>query len=108
MARYLASLARLLARPPRDAAARAWSGDRRWTARSCASTSHTARMREERVRGALDGVAAHGRGAVAGGLRRHPRLLWPLAERSLLAHLDKLVRDGRARQLDGAEPRWSR
>jgi endoribonuclease LACTB2 len=34
-----------------------------------------------------------------------PRVLWPLAERSLLAHLHKLVRDGRAREL--ANQRWA-
>jgi hypothetical protein len=35
-----------------------------------------------------------------------PRVLWPLAERSIRAHLDKLVREGRAR-FDG-DARWSR
>ena len=29
-----------------------------------------------------------------------PRILWPLAERSLLAHLHKLVHEGRAQQTD--------
>jgi glyoxylase-like metal-dependent hydrolase (beta-lactamase superfamily II) len=35
-----------------------------------------------------------------------PRVLWGLAERSLLAHLEKLARDGRA--VDGGGGRWSR
>jgi hypothetical protein len=34
-----------------------------------------------------------------------PRPLWKIAARSLRAHLDKLVREGRARELDDA--RWS-
>jgi glyoxylase-like metal-dependent hydrolase (beta-lactamase superfamily II) len=62
------------------------------------------RMREARVLEAL----AHG-GSVATLVERAysdtPRVLWPLAERSLLAHLAKLEREGRARQTDG---NWSR
>jgi endoribonuclease LACTB2 len=34
-----------------------------------------------------------------------PRLLWPLAERSLRAHVDKLVHEGRARAVD--DTRWT-
>jgi hypothetical protein len=34
-----------------------------------------------------------------------PRILWPLAERSLRAHLDKLVREHRARE--AVPGRWT-
>jgi endoribonuclease LACTB2 len=63
------------------------------------------RMREDRV---LDALAVTPRGSaalVALAYSDTPRVLWPLAERSLLAHLAKLVREGRAREADGA---WSR
>ncbi|HEU0034719.1 MAG TPA: MBL fold metallo-hydrolase [Kofleriaceae bacterium] len=66
------------------------------------------RMREDRV------VAALARGGAAGAelgelveiaYSDTPRILWPLAERSLLAHLDKLVREDRARNV--GDGRWS-
>jgi glyoxylase-like metal-dependent hydrolase (beta-lactamase superfamily II) len=34
-----------------------------------------------------------------------PRILWPLAGRSLRAHLDKLVKEGRAREVEPG--RWT-
>lgn len=34
----------------------------------------------------------------------YPQALWPAAARSVQAHLDKLVRDGRARLLGGGDP----
>ena len=43
---------------------------------------------------------------VASVYRDTPRMLWPLAERSLLAHLVKLVREQRA--IDDGAGRWSR
>ena len=58
------------------------------------------RMREVRVVAALDGTVAE---LVARAYSDTPAVLWPLAERSLLAHLVKLERDGVAREVDG---RW--
>jgi glyoxylase-like metal-dependent hydrolase (beta-lactamase superfamily II) len=62
------------------------------------------RMREDRV---LDALSTGGSvdALVAIAYSDTPRVLWPLAERSLLAHLAKLVREDRARKTDG---RWSR
>lgn len=61
-------------------------------------------MREARIAAALD---AHPDATVDDLLPDSyadtPRLLWPLARRSLLAHLGKLARDGRALVTDG---RW--
>ena len=55
------------------------------------------------------GARRHARGSSAPWSRSHTptrrRLLWPLAERSLVAHLHKLVSDGRAREV--APGRWS-
>jgi len=63
-------------------------------------------MREDR---AIAALAAHA-GATIDELVPEvyadtPRMLWPLAARSLRAHLDKLVREGRAREHDAG--RWS-
>jgi ribonuclease/clavin/mitogillin len=61
------------------------------------------RMREARV---LDAVQ-HGGSVdelVARAYSDTPKVLWKLAERSLLAHLVKLEREGRAHEVDG---RWS-
>ncbi|MBA2543341.1 MAG: MBL fold metallo-hydrolase [Deltaproteobacteria bacterium] len=65
------------------------------------------RMREQRV---LDAVPTGGGSAmiddlVATAYSDTPRVLWPLAERSLRAHLVKLLREGRVRETLG---RWSR
>ena len=64
-------------------------------------------MREDR---ALAALAKHPAGVELDALvpdvyADTPRVLWPLAARSLLAHLHKLVREGRAREL-GRE-RWA-
>jgi glyoxylase-like metal-dependent hydrolase (beta-lactamase superfamily II) len=61
------------------------------------------RMREQRV------IAALQTGGSAAELTERaysdtPKILWPIAERSLLAHLMKLQREGRAREASG---RWS-
>jgi glyoxylase-like metal-dependent hydrolase (beta-lactamase superfamily II) len=64
------------------------------------------RMREERVAGALSDTPSTLAELVVSAYADTPRALWPLAERSLAAHLEKLVRDGRA-IFDGRE-RWSR
>lgn len=105
MALYLASLELLLARPAAmllpahgppiaDGAAklREYLGHRR--------------MREDRVLASLTAEPTSLDGLLPTAYGDTPRMLWPLAERSLRAHLDKLVNDGRAR-LHG-EARWSR
>ncbi len=63
-------------------------------------------MREDRVVAALAGQAdASAAELVAIAYADTPRVLWGLAERSLLAHLDKLIREGRAREVSPG--RWS-
>lgn len=64
------------------------------------------RMREQRVIDALAGAPQSTAQLVEVVYSDTPRILWGLAERSLLAHLGKLVRDGIARSLDGGL--WSR
>jgi endoribonuclease LACTB2 len=63
-------------------------------------------MREDRVHAAL---ARHSSASLAELLPDAygdtPRMLWPLAERSLRAHLDKLVKEARARQVEPG--RWT-
>jgi glyoxylase-like metal-dependent hydrolase (beta-lactamase superfamily II) len=65
-------------------------------------------MREAKVAAAL-GAAGTGDAPVGELVARAyddtPRVLWPLAERSLVAHLHKLAVDGRAREV--APGRWS-
>jgi glyoxylase-like metal-dependent hydrolase (beta-lactamase superfamily II) len=53
------------------------------------------RMREAKVLAAVGAAAAPAPALVARAYDDTPRALWPLAERSLVAHLVKLVRDGR-------------
>jgi endoribonuclease LACTB2 len=63
-------------------------------------------MREDRIVAALTGQAdASAAELVAIAYSDTPRVLWGLAERSLLAHLDKLVREQRA--LEVSPGRWS-
>lgn len=62
-------------------------------------------MREVRVVGALTAGPAPLAELVSAVYTDTPRALWPLAERSLLAHLAKLAREGRAREVDAG--RWS-
>ncbi len=61
------------------------------------------RMREQRIVDAL-GVGGTLEELVARAYADTPRVLWPLAQRSLLAHLVKLQREDRAREASG---RWS-
>jgi glyoxylase-like metal-dependent hydrolase (beta-lactamase superfamily II) len=101
MADYLASLARLLTRPP----AMLLPAHGRMIADGHAKlreyVAHRT-MREDRVIAAL---AARGPASVDELVPEvyadTPRPLWRLAARSLRAHLDKLVREGRARAVDG-------
>ena len=63
-------------------------------------------MREDRVLAALAGKTdAAASDLVPEAYADTPKLLWPLAERSLRAHLDKLVREGRAREVGPG--RWT-
>ncbi len=106
MADYLASLARLLERaattllPAHGPAISDGHGKLR------EYIAHRT-MRENRVLAALPtGTAAALADLLPSAYGDTPRMLWPLAERSLRAHLDKLVKEARA-----AEPepgRWTR
>lgn len=64
------------------------------------------RMREQRVIDALAGAPKPVRELLETVYSDTPRILWGLAERSLLAHLGKLEREGTARSVDGGL--WSR
>jgi glyoxylase-like metal-dependent hydrolase (beta-lactamase superfamily II)/8-oxo-dGTP pyrophosphatase MutT (NUDIX family) len=96
MADYMASLERLLALPvetlfpahgsPRGAAKRAIR----------ALLDHR-RRREAKVLSALGVAPASAEDLLPVVYADTPEPLWPLARRSLAAHLDKLVREGRAR-----------
>jgi glyoxylase-like metal-dependent hydrolase (beta-lactamase superfamily II) len=105
MAVYLASLERLLARPqtmllPAHGPA---IGDGHGKLREY--LAHR-RMRESLVVAALHDAPRTVAELVAEAYRDTPRALWPLAERSLLAHLVKLAREQRA--VDRGDGRWSR
>lgn len=63
------------------------------------------KMREARVVEALSEAPVTTAALVATVYDDTPKLFWPLAERSLLAHLTKLVREGRAQNVG---ERWSR
>ncbi len=105
MATYLASLERLLARaqtvllPAHGPAIPDGHGKLR------EYIAHRL-MREAKVAAALGPGDASLAELVASAYVDTPRVLWPLAERSLLAHLVKLERDGRAREVSPG--RWSR
>jgi len=64
------------------------------------------RMREERIATAAARGPQTLRELVSTVYADTPVALWPLAERSLLAHLAKLVGEGRVRKLD--QGRWAR
>jgi endoribonuclease LACTB2 len=105
MALYLGSLERLLARPagPLLPAHGPVIGD--GPAKLREYLSHR-RMREDRVVDALASGASFTLDELVPVVYSDtPRVLWPLAERSLLAHLAKLVTEGRARPVSGG---WSR
>jgi glyoxylase-like metal-dependent hydrolase (beta-lactamase superfamily II) len=103
MALYLASLERLLARPAATLLPAHGPAIPDGPGKLTEYLTHR-RMREQRV---VDALATEATLAelVATVYSDTPRVLWPLAERSLLAHLEKLLREGRARNVDG---RWSR
>jgi glyoxylase-like metal-dependent hydrolase (beta-lactamase superfamily II) len=105
MADYLASLARLLARPATRLLPAHGPPIEDGAAKLREYIAHRT-MREARVLAALAGKT----GATLPDLMPivyadTPQPLWPLAERSLRAHLNKLVREGRAREV--APGRWT-
>lgn len=105
MALYLASLERLLARPPAVLLPAHGPPIPDGPAKLREYLAHR-RMREDRVLAALSDTPATLTELLPTSYGDTPRVLWPLAERSLRAHLDKLVREGRAHHDDDA--RWSR
>jgi glyoxylase-like metal-dependent hydrolase (beta-lactamase superfamily II) len=109
MAEYLASLGRLLARPPVMLLPAHGPPIVDGPSKLREYLAHR-QMREDRVLAALTETPRTLGELVPSAYADTPRMLWPLAERSLLAHLGKLVREGRARETDDApsSPRWSR
>lgn len=106
MIQYLASLERMRARGERVLLPAHGPAIRDGAAKLTEYLAHR-RMREQRVIDALDaGAAKTTTQLVETVYSDTPRVLWALAERSLLAHLAKLVTDGTARHRgDGL---WSR
>lgn len=103
MAQYLASLERLLARPAATLLPAHGPPIPDGPAKLREYLAHR-RMREARVAAALSGVPQALRELLPLAYGDTPAVLWPLAERSLLAHLVKLLRDGKAVERDGL---WS-
>ena len=105
MAVYLRSLGVLLARPPAVLLPAHGPTIPDGPAKLREYIAHRT-MREDRVVAALAGMTDGALGeVVAVAYADTPRILWPLAERSLHAHLDKLVAEGRAREVSPG--RWS-
>jgi len=105
MTQYLASLERLLARPAAALLPAHGPPIADGPAKLREYLAHR-RMREARVLAALGDAPATLAELLPTAYGDTPTLLWPLAERSLLAHLVKLDRDGLATG-DGSG-RWSR
>ena len=105
MALYLASLERLLARPQTVLLPAHGPALPDGHAKLREYIAHRL-MREAKVVAALQPTDEPVGELVARAYADTPRMLWPLAERSLLAHLHKLAVDGRAREV--APGRWSR
>jgi ribonuclease/clavin/mitogillin len=103
MAVYLASLERLLARPPAMLLPAHGPAIPDGPAKLREYLAHR-RMREARVLAALTEVPRTIDELLPIAYGDTPRMLWPLADRSLRAHLVKLIRDGRAREIG---ERWS-
>jgi len=105
MALYLASLERLLARPAAALLPAHGPILPDGPAKLREYLAHR-RMREARVVAALSGAPQPQtlRQLLPVAYGDTPTVLWPLAESSLLAHLVKLVRDGKAVERDGL---WS-
>ena len=105
MALYLASLDRLLQRGTRALLPAHGPAIADAPAKLREYIAHRT-MREDKVIAALASrVDAALADLVPDAYSDTPRVLWPLAERSLRAHLDKLVREHRAREV--APGRWT-
>lgn len=105
MAHYLASLNVMLGRPPRRLLPAHGPMIDDGATKLREYIAHRT-MREDRVVAALAQHAdASAADLVPTAYADTPKLLWPLAERSLRAHLDKLVREGRAREV--SPERWT-
>jgi len=105
MADYLASLARLLARPATRLLP-AHGGVIEDGPRKLREYITHRTMREDRVLAALADVGDASLAELVPTVYADtPKPLWPLAERSLRAHLDKLVRERRAREVGPG--RWT-
>ncbi|HSK02122.1 MAG TPA: MBL fold metallo-hydrolase [Kofleriaceae bacterium] len=100
MASYLASLERLLARPAAALLPAHGPMIPDGPGKLREYLAHR-RMREARAAAALAGAPRPLRELVPIVYADTPPALWPLAERSLLAHLEKLARDGKAVERDG-------
>ena len=95
MGAYLESLARVAALAPRTVFPAHGSPQGAAVKRIHALIAHR-RSREAKVLAALDGIARPAAALLESAYADTPRELWPYAERSLLAHLLLLERDGRA------------
>ncbi len=98
MAIYLASLERLLARPAAALLPAHGPVIADGPSKLREYLAHR-RMREGLVLAALTVTPSTAASLVVRVYADTPRALWPLAERSLLAHLAKLVAEGRAREV---------
>ena len=105
MTLYLASLELLLARPAATLLPAHGPPIADGPAKLREYLAHR-RMREARVLAALTDQPADVTALLPTAYGDTPQMLWPLAERSLLAHLHKLGSEGRAR--DHGSGRWSR
>ncbi len=105
MSLYLGSLELLFARPPMTLLPAHGPAIPDGPAKLREYLAHR-RMREARVLSSLADAPRTLQDLLPLAYGDTPRMLWPLAERSLRAHLDKLVTDGRAR-FDG-KAEWSR
>jgi glyoxylase-like metal-dependent hydrolase (beta-lactamase superfamily II) len=106
MALYLASLERMRARPPTLLLPAHGPPIPDGRGKLTEYLVHR-RMREQRVVEALATGPRELAALIAAVYADTPQALWPLAERSLLAHLEKLEHEGRARRVDGSDRRWS-
>ncbi len=101
MSEYLASLRRLDARAP--AALVPSHGPTIDRPSACLQRYIDHRLgREQKVLAAIDRGAVNFDAALAGAYADTPKFLWPLAARSLEAHLIKLERDGQIRRREKA------
>jgi endoribonuclease LACTB2 len=103
MADYLASLALMLSRAPKTLLPAHGPAITDAAGKLREYIAHRT-MREDRVVAALRDNGALGE-LLSVVYADTPRMLWPLAERSLRAHLDKLVKERRAEEVESG--RWT-